>query len=125
MPGQLEIIGGNPWWMSPDIWTVPGSNPEGAPGTPIAGQTCFLWARVRKYGNSRVSNATVRYYWANLAVGFDRNTAHLIGASNVNLTPGEMAKVLCLTPWISEFVNDGHECVLAEAFHTHYHLRPG
>jgi hypothetical protein len=115
----LEIVDGNPqWYLSPNIWTVPGDDPEGTPGLPIVGQSCFLWARVRNNGSNVVQNATVRFYWANPAVGFDRNTANLVGTSFVTLNPGESAEVLCLTPWVPVFVNDGHECVLAEAFHT-------
>ncbi len=79
MAVQLEIQDGNPWWLSADIWTVPGSDPEGLAGTPIAGSTCFLWARVSNTGSSDVQNAVVRFYWANPSVGFDRNTANPIG----------------------------------------------
>lgn len=118
MAVELEIHDGNPWWLSSDIWVVPGTNPEGAPGTPIVGQTNYLWARVTNNGISSVNNAVVRFYWANPSVGFDRNTANLVGTSNVNLLAGESADVLCLTPWIPEYVNNGHECVLAEAFHA-------
>ncbi len=117
MPVNLEIKDGDPWWLSPDIWTVPGTDPEGAEGLPIVGETCYIWARVTNNGNTLVNNATVRFYWANPAAGFDRTTANLIGTSFVTLSAGETANVLCLTPWIPEFVNEGHECVLAEAFH--------
>ncbi len=117
MAVELEIRDGNPWYLSPDIWTVPGNDPEGSPGLPVVGQTCYLWARVLNKGTSSVNNAIVRFYWANPAVGFDRNTASLIGTANVNLGSGESANVLCLTPWIPEYLNNGHECVLAEAFH--------
>lgn len=117
MAVTLEIRDGNPWYLSEDIWTVPGSDPEGAPGLPVVGQPCYLWARVRNSGDSAVQNATVRFYWANPAVGFDRNTANAIGTAFVTLDGGEQSEVLCLTPWFPVFVNDGHECVLAEAFH--------
>jgi hypothetical protein len=118
MAVELEIRDGSPWWMSPDVWTVPGNDPQGPEGLPIVGQPCYLWARVKNKGTSSVNNAVVRFYWANPSVGFDRNTAHLIGTSNVNLLSDESAEVLCLTPWLPEYVNDGHECVLAEAFHS-------
>lgn len=124
MAVELEIRDGDPWWLSPDVWTVPGNNPEGATGTPIAGQTCYLWTRVTNNGISNVSNAVVRFYWANPSVGFDRNTAELVGTSNVYLSAGESADVLCLTPWIPAYVNNGHECVLAEAFHPSYDPLP-
>jgi hypothetical protein len=124
MAVELEIRDGDPWWLSPDIWTVPG-DPLGPPGTPIVGQATYLWAHVRNNGSSAVSNATVRFYWANPSVGFDRNTAHPIGTSFVSLGPVSSADVLCLTPWIPEFVNGGHECVLAEAFHESLDPLPG
>jgi hypothetical protein len=113
----LEISDGNPWWLSPNIWTVPGNDPEGPAGLPIVGQPAYLWAKVTNNGTNGVTDATVRFYWANPAVGFDRNTANLIGISNVSLNPGETQDVLCLVPWIPVFVNNGHECILAEAFH--------
>lgn len=117
MSVMLEIPDGNPWWLSPNLWTVPGLDPEGPPGIPIAGSPCYLWARVTNKGNTSVSNATVRFYWANPAVGFNRTTANLVGTSFVNLDPDETKDVLCLTPWIPEYVNEGHECILGEAFH--------
>jgi hypothetical protein len=118
MSVQLEIRDGNPWWLSPDIWTVPGDDPEGPAGVPIVGSPAYMWASVRNNGNTAVANATVRFYWANPSVGFDRNTANPIGSAFVSLDPGEAQDVLCLTPWIPAFVNGGHECVLAEAFHS-------
>jgi hypothetical protein len=125
MAVELEIRDGNPWWLSPDIWVVPGTDPSGAPGTPVAGQTAFLWARVHNNGNSRVESATVRFYWANPAVGFDRTTATPIGSANVTLNGGQAEDVLCLTPWQVVWVNSGHECVLAEVFHAFDPLPPG
>lgn len=113
----LEIPDGNPWWLSPNIWTVPGNDPTGPAGLPEVGQSTYLFARVTNNGNDGVTDATVRFYWANPAVGFDRNTANLVGISNVSLNPGETKDVLCQTPWIPTFANNGHECILVEAFH--------
>ncbi len=119
MSVQLEIQDGSPhWWLSPDVWTVPGDDPEGAPGLPIAGQSCYMWARVHNTGTDAVANATVRFYWANPSVGFDRTSANYIGSANVSLNSGETKEVLCLVAWQPVFVNNGHICVLAEAFHA-------
>jgi hypothetical protein len=118
MAVELEIQDGIPhWYLSPNIWTVPGDNPEGPPGQPVVGDPCFMWAKVRNNGSTFVNNAKVRFYWANPAVGFDRNTANFIGSSNVSLAASETRDVLCLTPWIPVYVNEGHECILAEVFH--------
>jgi hypothetical protein len=120
----LEIEDGDPWYLSPSVWAVPGPNPEGPPGIPTAGQATYLWARVRNRGGDAVADAVVRFYWANPAVGFDRDTANLVGTSNVSLSGGETADVLCLMPWFPAFVNQGHECILAEAFHASYDPLP-
>jgi hypothetical protein len=125
MSVELEIRDGNPWWLSPDIWTVPGDDPEGPAGTPTVGVPAYLWANVRNGGTTDVGNATVRFYWANPNAGFDRNSANLIGSAFVSLNAGQAQDVLCLTPWIPAFVNGGHECVLAEAFHTSDPLTTG
>ncbi|WP_123535857.1 hypothetical protein [Halosimplex salinum] len=117
MPVELSIHDGSPWWASHDIWTVPGGDPQGTPGTPVVGEPCYVWARVHNEGTERAENAVVRFYWANPAVGFDRTTATQIGTSFVTLDPGETSEVLCLTQWLPQFVNEGHVCLLAEAFH--------
>lgn len=119
MAVALEIEDGSPrWYLSPNIWTVPGDDPEGDPGMPSARVPCFMWAHVQNNGSTPVNNAQVRFYWANPSVGFDRTTANHIGTSNISLAAGEERDVLCLTPWIPVYVNQGHECILAEAFHT-------
>lgn len=117
MAVSLQILDGSPWWLSPNLWAVPGDDPEGAPGTPIVGTPCFLWAHVENTGSTPINDAQVRFYWADPSVGFDRTTANVVGVANVNLPAGMAADVLCLTPWIPTFVNGGHECILGEAFH--------
>lgn len=116
MAVQLEIRDGDPWWLSPDIWVVPGFDPLGPPALPAAGMNAFVWARVHNLGDTQATNAEVRFYWADPSTAFDRNTAHYIGSSFVTLAPGSEADVLCLSPWVPEYVNNGHECLLAEAF---------
>ncbi|MBA4537232.1 hypothetical protein H1Z61_08765 [Bacillus aquiflavi] len=116
---KLEIQDGSPWWLSPNIWTVPGKDPTSTPDQPIVGEPCYIWARVQNKGEDAVENATVRFYWANPAVGFDRHTANYIGTANVSLNGGETRDVLCLSPWDPTFVNNGHECVVAEVSHSY------
>lgn len=113
----LEIDKGVPnWWLSPDLWVVPGNDPNGPPGTPVAGQPAFMWARVHNVGSDGVQNAVVRFWWANPGTNFDRTTATQVGTSYVSLAAGETQEALCLTPWTPSFVNGGHECILGEAF---------
>lgn len=116
MAVELWINDGNPWYMSPDIWTVPSDDPNDPSGVPYANVSAYVWTRVRNLGSTSVTNATVKYYWANPSVTINDSNANLIGLSSVSLAPGEIKDVLCVTPWIPQWVNDGHECLLAEAF---------
>ncbi len=114
MPVQLEIEDGNPWYLSPDIWVVPGNDPAGAPGIPSAGQASYVWARVHNRGTDGVTNAAVNYYWANPSTTITQNTATQFGTSYVDLDNGHEAPVLCLAQWVPSWVNNGHECLIAE-----------
>lgn len=122
---SLEIPHGTPWWQSMAIWTVPGDDPSGPPGVPVAGQPCHVWARVRSTGNTPAQNATVQFYWAPPGVGFDRTTATRIGSSFVSLCATDDADVLCVAAWIPELAHAGHECLVAEVFHPLDPLPPG
>jgi hypothetical protein len=118
MATELEIRDGSPhWYLSPDIWIVMDPN-DITESMPVAGTPCYLKARVRNNGNSSVTNATVKFYWGNPAIGLNRTTATPIGQSFVSLAPGGSEEVLCLTPWVPVFLNGGHECILAEAYHV-------
>ncbi len=117
MPTLLEIEDGNPWWLSPDIWVVPGSDPNGSPGQPVAGEPAFLWARVHNKGREAASGARVNFYWSNPAAGVLRSTSTMVGSAFVDLNPGDTKEVLCVIPWIPVIVNDGHECLVAEVIH--------
>lgn len=116
MSVQLTIEDGVPWYLSPDIWVVPGNDPNGAVGLPVVNMSCYVWARVQNRGSSSVSNATVKYYWADPSMVISPTTANHIGTSYVNLGPGETKQVLCLTTWTPIWVNNGHECLIVEAF---------
>ncbi len=115
MSAYLLIHDGTPWWNSPDIWVVPGNDPNGPPGSPIAGLPAYLWARVSNVGNVVAANTRIDFYWANPAAAVAVGTASFIGAAYTDLDPGETQDVLCLVPWIPVLVNGGHECVLAVA----------
>lgn len=103
------------WWVSPDIWVVPGADPNGPPGSPIAGKPAYLWARVSNIGNVAANGTRVDFYWANPSAQVVVGVATQIGSAFVDLDPGDTQDVLCLVPWIPVIVNGGHECVLAVA----------
>jgi len=113
MSAHLVIHDGNPWWVSPDIWVVPGNDPNGPPGSPIAGMSNFLWARVSNTGSTGVNGARIDFYWANPSAAVVVGVATFIGSAFVDLAPGATQEALCLVPWHPVIVNGGHECVLA------------
>jgi len=116
MSVQLLIQDGSPdWYLSPDIWTVPGSDPTGPAGSPIAGQLAYLWAHVANTGDTDVTGVQVQFYWANPALQVLRSTANYVGSASADLPAGGSQDVLCLVPWVPVVVNGGHECLVAVA----------
>jgi hypothetical protein len=116
---KLDIRDGTPdWWMSPDIWVVPGNDPTGQPGAPIAGQPAYVWAHVENHGSSAADGTRIDFWWADPSTQILRSTAHFIGSANADLQPGAAQDVLCLVPWAVTMVNGGHECLIAVANHS-------
>lgn len=116
MAAHLLIRDGTPqWWMSQDVWVVPGNDPNGPPGNPIAGKPAYLWALVANTGDSPADGTRVDFYWANPAMQIVVGAATFIGSAFADLAPGAQQEALCLVPWVPSIVNGGHECVLAVA----------
>jgi hypothetical protein len=101
--------------MSQDIWVVPGNDPNGPPGSPIAGKPAYLWALVANTGDAAAYGARIDFYWANPAMQIVVGVASPIGSAFVDLAAGAQQEALCLVPWVPSIVNGGHECVLAVA----------
>jgi len=117
MPAHLLIHdGASPyWWNSPDIWVVPGADPNGSPGSPIAGKPAYLWAEVSNTGDTPAQGTRIDFYWADPSAQVVVGVATQIGSAFVDLDPGDTQDVLCLVPWVPTIVNGGHECILAVA----------
>ena len=116
MSVQLEVRDGSPdWWESPDIWVVPGADPEGSPGAPVAGQPAYLWATVANHGSTDASQVQVDFWVADPTTQIRRSTAHHIGTAYADVPAGGTQDVLCLVPWDVTVVNGGHECVVVAA----------
>jgi hypothetical protein len=112
----LVIRDGSPnWWESPDIWVVPGPDPNGAPGTPVVGQQAFLWANVSNQGDVDVSQVQVDFWIADPSMQIRKSTSNHIGTAFADVAAGSTQAVLCLVPWNVALVNGGHECALVEA----------
>lgn len=117
MPAHITIRDGSPyWWASTDIWAVPGADPNGAPGAPVAGQPAYLWAHAANTGNALANGTRIDFYWADPSAQIIVGTATPIGSAFVDLDLNPAGQdVLCLVPWMPVIVNGGHECLLAVA----------
>ena len=115
MSAHLIIEDGQPWWDSTDIWVVPGNDPNGPPGAPVAGTANYLWGRVHNTGDSASNGVRVDFYWADPSGQIAVGAATQIGSAFADLPPGATQEVLCLVPWVPVIVNGGHECLLAVA----------
>jgi hypothetical protein len=110
----LHIRHGSPqWWESPDIWVVPGQDPNGPPGSPVVGKTAFLWARV--WADQNVQGVQLDFWVANPAMQIRKSTANHIGTAFADIQAPGPQEVLCLAPWNVTLLNGGHECVIVEA----------
>ena len=114
---NLVIDHGNPWWLSPNVWAVPTSNPnEPSPGeiSPVVNTQYFLVANVRNTSSSDVLNAEVYFWWANPSLGILTTTnANFVGQSSVSVVGNGSNTSLELSAWTPSFVNNGHECLIA------------
>jgi len=118
MSVQLVVRDGDPYWyLSPDIWVVPGSDPNGPPGVPIAGRPAYLWAHLRNLGDTGANGVRLDFYWANPALQVLRSTATMIGSAFADVPAGGGQDTLCLVPWTPAVVNEGHECLVVVANH--------
>jgi hypothetical protein len=83
---------------------------------PVAGEPNRIFARVNNWGMKDQSNVVVRYWWANPSLAITEANAHLIGMTTTSVPAGYSVVTECPTKWIPVIENQGHECVLAEAF---------
>lgn len=118
MAVDLLIRDGDPYWyLSPDIWVVPGGDPSGTPSSPVSGQPAYLWARVANRGSTLANAVRIDFYWANPALQVTRSNATLVGSAFADIPGGGLQEALCLVPWVPVIVNGGHECLVAVATH--------
>jgi len=111
---RLEIRDGHPkWYLSEDIWVVPGSNPMGPPGTPVEGTQAYLWARVHNRADFEITDAVVNFYWIRNGVGVHSSTAVKHGSASVTIPGNASADVLCVRPWTVP----GKACLVVETYH--------
>jgi hypothetical protein len=115
------------FWESPDVYLLAGVHPSVAPPIPpelgqtaLAGQPNTVYAHVWNFGRAAAHDVVVEFYWCNPTIGFNPAGAHLIGRTTTHLGSrgsGQAHHVVrCPEPWVPQFVNGGHECLLVRAW---------
>jgi hypothetical protein len=110
--GLRPIPSGTNFWSSPDIW-VQSSDPG---GNPVSGEDNYVWTRIFNLGNWNASPVKVDFFWANPALGLGpANWINgLIGTAYVEVKKQFSKEVRCPKPWVPQYLNNGHECLLTQ-----------
>jgi len=98
------------FYESPDIWVVA---PDGT-NIPVVGTVNQVNVQVWNLGLAPSYGATIDLFWCNPSVGVNLANATPIGTKNTSLQAG--AHKTLTFPWTPVFVNDGHECLIAQAY---------
>lgn len=114
----LGDFGGRPlppstvFWESPDVWVTStlGVN------QPIPGEPNQVFARVSNFGLQQANGIVVKFWWANPSLAITEASANLIGVAFVDIPSLRSVVVECPDPWVPIVENEGHECLLAEAY---------
>ena len=98
-------------WLSPDIWLVSPNDDA----TPVAGQTNHVFVHVWNRGLSPCYGATLELYWCNPSVGVNMAGSNMIGMQANLVFQADEHRVFEFD-WVPPFVNDGHVCLIAQAY---------
>lgn len=113
--GLRPIPSGEAFWLSPDVY-VESSDPS---GNGVAGEPNWVHARIFNLGAAPAAPTSVEFFWGNPSIGLGGEHMHFIGRAEGLVIPSQrMVAVRCPTPWIPEFVNGGHECLMVNV-HNH------
>ena len=110
--GSRPLSGGTVFWESPDVWVVSSLGIN----QPVPGEANTVYARVSNLGLQDATGVFVKFWWADPSLAITEATANLIGIGSIDIPAGSSAVVTCPNPWVPVIVNNGHECLLAEAF---------
>jgi hypothetical protein len=127
-PGDLgarPVMG--PFWESPDILLLAGTDPATAPPVPptlgqnaLAGKPNTIYAHVWNFGIAAAPNVIVEFYWCDPTLGIGPAGANLVGQTMTSLgargSGHAHAIVKCPIAWTPTFVNGGHECLVVRVW---------
>ncbi|MEI8210687.1 MAG: hypothetical protein WCI02_00925 [Planctomycetota bacterium] len=98
------------FYESPDVWVVA---PDGS-DIPAVGLENQVQVRVWNYGSAPSYGTTVELFWCNPSIGVNLGAATPVGTQSTMIQPG--AHKILTFPWTPVFVNDGHECLIAQVY---------
>ncbi|HEV7504203.1 MAG TPA: hypothetical protein VGS07_04775 [Thermoanaerobaculia bacterium] len=116
-------LGGNPFWISPDIKVTAAADPDLTdPGaglwnqtqdvTVVAGSSYKIWIRVQNHGCQTLHDVHAKVAWANPDL-FQTEWGQIdVEKGGVDLVAGE-AKILGPFAWTPAMAQAGHRCLLA------------
>lgn len=104
---------GTVFWACPDIQV----SPTDSAGNVIAGTPTTVSVRVFNWGLSAAAPTAVDFFWADPSLGISAANVHQINANPVLVTvPSQQSVVVtCPEPWVPQWVNGGHECLIVQA----------
>jgi len=111
--GTRPLSPGTVFWESPDVWTM------GSMGInqPVAGEATQVFARVTNLGLSDAIGATIQWVWANPSMAINPATVNPIGILTGQTIPAQNSLIFqSPTDWTPIVQNNGHECLIAQAF---------
>jgi hypothetical protein len=84
---------------------------------PVAGEATQVFARVTNLGLSDAIGATIQWVWANPSIAINPGTVHPIGVLTGQTIPAQNSLIFqSPTDWTPVVENNGHECLIAQAF---------
>jgi len=102
-----------PLYFNPNIFFQ--STPDDpTPTFPTKNKGVYILASVRNAGAFPAFFATVQFWVCDPSTLPTPVNSQLIGTSNVFLNAGETKTVLCVTQWVPNWKNNGHQCVICE-----------
>ena len=110
--GGRPLPSGTVFWESPDVWVKSSLGIN----QPVVGQANAVFAEVSNFGLQQANGVVVKFWWANPSLAITESNAHPIGIGFANIPAKHSIVVECPTPWVPIEENEGHECLIAEAY---------
>ena len=111
--GARPLAPGTVFWESPDVWTL------GSMGVnqPVVGEPTQVFCRITNFGLQDATGVTIKYYWADPSVAIVEDPTKLIGMiTGATVTANNSVVFQSPADWTPIEVNNGHECLVAEAY---------